>query len=217
MKSSNAKKAIILSMLSLLSFGVAFSMSSNELEHINAAECDHVCNHYTKRSASSGASGCKEYWVCCTCHEHFLSAPTAQSITDCGQATEVVNSSDDRYIDPNCTADGLRALGFSSVTENSDGTFTVGSFDKGKSGVIIPEGVTAFEPSTFMGNKCDFVVIPESLEPNVTKDAFKAANKNIHLYFIGNTTKTKDTLEVIAVYKIQGVGWDYVNGAPQAL
>jgi len=64
----------------------------------NAVCTDHSGNHYAKRDATCEATGCLEYWVCCNCHEHFLTQPLDGSWSDAGVATEVVGATDDRYI-----------------------------------------------------------------------------------------------------------------------
>lgn len=218
MEKNIKKKAIIFAMSSLLAVGVAFSLSGNELEHINAAECAHNCNHYSKRGASDGNSGCKEYWVCCDCHEHWLAEPTAQTITDMGTATEVVASTDDRYIDPNCNTDWLTELGFGTVIENDDGTFTVGDFaDDGKThtSIAVPEGVSSIQVGTFKSNKITWVVIPASCI-DVADGAFRTAAKT-YVYFVATTTKTANQLGCAKIYQVENVGWHYVNGVPQAI
>lgn len=63
------------------------------------AECDHSGNHYTEKAATANTAGTKEYWVCCSCHEHFFTQPAAGTWANAGVAA-AVEADDDRYIAP---------------------------------------------------------------------------------------------------------------------
>lgn len=65
---------------------------------IHGDACEHVGNHYTRRAATSTEIGCREYWVCCNCHQHYLTNPGG-TFTNAGVATATdLDSSDTRYI-----------------------------------------------------------------------------------------------------------------------
>lgn len=81
----------------------------------------HICNgnHYLERSATEALPGCKEYWVCCNCHTHYLSSedlPEGSIWADKGIATEIVGEYDDRYLsynpEPTPGGDGDFMLGY---------------------------------------------------------------------------------------------------------
>jgi len=59
-------------------------------------ECEHAGNHYSEKKAGLKA-GTKEYWVCCKCHNHYLTNPGVGSWTDAGKAGSV-DKTDDRYV-----------------------------------------------------------------------------------------------------------------------
>ncbi len=106
--------------------------------------CEHEGHHYSAKATTKDASGIKEYWVCCKCHEHFLYEIDG-SWTDAGVASGITDQNDDRYI-PQITvsADDLKNMGFSNVTQNPDGTYNVGAYSGKEENVVIPEGVSGF-------------------------------------------------------------------------
>jgi len=89
---------------------IGLGVRENTVNKGFATECDHVGNHYT--AAKSGiAAGTKEYWVCCNCHNHYLTNPGTGNWTDAGKAG-AVESTDDRYVKPFwdvSQADGITA------------------------------------------------------------------------------------------------------------
>lgn len=85
------------------------------------AECDHSGNHYTELAATATTAGTKEYWVCCSCHEHFFTQPVSGTWANAGVAG-AVDASDDRYVAPLWNAVG----GTATYTEVEGGVEIAG-------------------------------------------------------------------------------------------
>ena len=198
-----------------------------------AQECDHVGNHYTQLDANDVNSGTKEYWVCCKCHEHFLSQPepkTSYTWNDAGVASRISDSSDDRYIpavtnapskdDVQAFTNYLNNLGFGTVSyDEATGTYNIGNFSKStkSESIIIPEGVSNID-STFKGaSTLKYLVIPEGCE--LPSNAFSGCNSRLQLFFVGRDPKNKNWTGVSSsnIYEVLGTGWHYVDGTPVAL
>ena len=70
--------------------------------------CEHVGNHYSRVSPTKETNGVKEYWVCCTCHNHYLVNPNSNGVgfIDKGTSTLSFNENiesdrlDSRFISP---------------------------------------------------------------------------------------------------------------------
>ena len=103
------KKIALLSLfaLSIVSLVTAIVVGSTYIESSASPfifrSGPHICNgnHYLERSATEALPGCKEYWVCCNCHSHYLSSedlPEGSIWADKGIATEIVADYDDRYL-----------------------------------------------------------------------------------------------------------------------
>lgn len=171
--------------LALITAGAATISATSR----TAVEAIHVCNgvHYTERQDIAG--GCKEYWVCCECHQHYLEEPKGNWV-DAGQATEHVSSYDDRYLTP--SVEGLQeqvATGEITVEEAkeqaeencgvilNDELTEVVDVVPGTQNVIIPEGVTDIQtnwnPATNQ-NETPFTGNSEikSIEVPATFDSF---------------------------------------------
>lgn len=109
MKTSN-KILSILSITSafLLTGAIAFSSTSLKNFLVNPLSAiSHICygNHYNMTNPTASESGVKEYWVCCECHEHYLSNKNIPNYdpskwTDIGTASRLASEfqSDSRYI-----------------------------------------------------------------------------------------------------------------------
>lgn len=67
--------------------------------NLRATACEHEGIHYLERPSTT-VSGSKEYWVCCDCHEHFLTEPSSGLWADSLKNENVFESTDDRYIAP---------------------------------------------------------------------------------------------------------------------
>ena len=200
---------------------VAIASVSNSNSILTLAEeCDHVGNHYSLRTSSSTQSGTKEYWVCCKCHKHYLTQPdpkTSYTWNDAGVAPVITDVNDDRYIPANtvATAEELEALGFGSVSDNGDGTFTVGNYDPearedGKT-LNIPENVTGFSGNCFHDVQMDWMVIPESIT-SIPGGAFNKAG-SITVFFVGHRFDIPK-LKIDAEYEVLNVGWQYIDEIP---
>ena len=97
------KKIIVTSLIGLMSISLGVSLSSKNSLHAFASETTHVGNHYTMLAPTTTKAGVREYWVCCDCHEHFLTLPPKGNWTDlAGVERASIESSDDRYISQFC-------------------------------------------------------------------------------------------------------------------
>lgn len=220
--------ALILTSLSVLALGVTLS-SSPKLT--NAEGCQHTGNHYTIRAATESSTGCKEYWVCCGCHEHFLEKPSIGTWADAGEATAVVDSTDNRCIlktsDTTELAKAVEAAGFGDYTINDDGTIGVNHYTADKKNpnskyVVIPEGVTSLNGDTFKGynkdNAIEYVIVPSTVK-SISGDALGnlglgKLKDSIVWYFVGNFVYNK---EIKKYCEVLNTGWHYgTNGAPVA-
>jgi len=150
----NIKKlALLCFSISSTTSVVAVASFSNASSILTLAqECDHVGNHYTKLEQTPTSSGTKEYWVCCKCHQHFLTQPvpkTSYIWTDAGIASTINDENDDRYIAPGHNVNSLSNLGF-NVNDMGDGTFWVLSLNNNISlDVVIPDCVTYISGTAF--------------------------------------------------------------------
>ncbi len=93
------KKTLIITCLafSSLILGTSMFAFSGKIGIVKANEHNHVGNHYTELEPTATSSGTKEYWVCCECHEHFLTQPGTGTWTDAGVAPVINDPTDDRY------------------------------------------------------------------------------------------------------------------------
>lgn len=67
---------LISGILSALGLTLLAGISMNgHLSNIIASSCNHSGYHYEGKAATATQDGWNEYWVCCKCHESFLSKP----------------------------------------------------------------------------------------------------------------------------------------------
>lgn len=218
--------AVLFLSVTTLAVGGVFSINEivNPYQYFASAVCEHEGNHYSQLDATKSESGTKEYWVCCKCHEHYLSLPSSGIWTDAGVAGSVT-SGDDRYIDPIIDVQSellaaLKEMGMTG-TANADGTtVTITSYNGSNSQVIIPEGVTGIKAGTFAGNKLEWIVLPSTISDSEIKGMVATGAGKVTLYFVGKTDYTPgkgdNQLQVKAIYQIEGTGWHYVKGVPTA-
>ncbi len=104
----------------------AVAVSQNSGIAINAAETEHSGNHYKEVAPTGLTQGTKEYWVCCNCHEVFLSEPATgaweDKTLDSTQINEVVGDMVLPSLAP-YVHDDYKDKGV-SVSCDSDGVFT---------------------------------------------------------------------------------------------
>lgn len=168
------KAVTFVSMISMLfiSFGVTL-VESKGFESTHAIECQHVGVHYDVKEATKNATGIKEYWVCCNCHEHFLAKPTNTNYvwSEGGKANITIDNTDDRYI-PKLSNGTPDSQGY---TYSSDGKtvtdFTPPADYNGV--VVIPEGVDTIQKGAFANVDIDYVVVGEgvTIQANAFKDS----------------------------------------------
>ena len=210
-----------LSLAIIGAFSLAFS--SKHSHSVEALDCSHEGNHYDVLASTSTTGGTSEYWVCCKCHQHFLSY-TDGIWTDAGTASRV-DQSDDRYIPPITSGqqqlmDELAAMGFTAVA-NSDGeTCDITAYDGRSNQVNIPEGVQGIKAGTFAGNKLQWIVLPSTISDAEIQGMVATGAAKVTLYFVGDTSytagKNSDQLNVKAIYKVEGVGWHWSGNTPVA-
>ena len=102
------KKKLSTFLMFAVVFGTTTSLLalSSNITKIGLAEhAEHSGYHYTELSAESQLPGCKEYWVCCECHEHFLSKPAGEFADNGVAPARIYDSSDTRYIEPTYALD----------------------------------------------------------------------------------------------------------------
>lgn len=136
----NSQKIIIIAASAAMA-GVGVFAAAN-LPHQNgvlAGEHEHWGNHYAENAPTGHLQGNKEYWVCCECHEHFLTQPatgkwTDKVLSDIDRNT--LATDDDRVV--LCPAPFSRddKKDHVTTTANEDGTWTVSD----TSGGILPGG-----------------------------------------------------------------------------
>lgn len=125
----NSQKIFIIAASAAMA-GVGVFAAAN-LPHQNgvlAGEHEHWGNHYAENAPTGHSQGNKEYWVCCECHEHFLTQPTTGTWTDKVLSDidrNVLATDDDRVV--LCPAPFSRddMAGHASTTANPDGSWTV--------------------------------------------------------------------------------------------
>lgn len=98
------KKYLILSLIASMTFSAAVvfaSFKTSSFASPKAQTCEHVGNHYSMKAATETESGWKEFWVCCKCHEVYLTMPEGQFVdNDASQMTGGVNYGHPAYIAP---------------------------------------------------------------------------------------------------------------------
>lgn len=141
---------------------------------VNAAEgCRHEGNHYAQLVPTSENFGCKEYWVCCKCHEHYLTKPFG-TWSDAGVAQSITDEQDDRYWGKDTRTELEKELdekGFKYTIKGDKITITGYDSSMGPN-IIIPEGVTNIQAGAFKDKDLDVVVLPSSIK-KVEANAFK--------------------------------------------
>ena len=199
---------------------VAAVLPIPEFNIVRAADVPHTHNlkHYKEIAATTTSSGVHEFWVCCTCHEHFLANPGG-SVDEGGSTPNITDTKDSRYLFPlsDKSDDGLGAeLDRLNLTYTvSDGKYTVTGIKSGKeTNTIIPEGVVGIKAGAFKGNDNCWFVIPTSCSDSSVTGMFSTGASKIELYFVGSTKLTQSGLKAKAIYQILDEGWEYVNGVP---
>lgn len=106
------KHYILIGLTSILGVSGALIASTNnpisKMMGIRATDCEHSGYHYQGVAATKLAPGIKEYWVCCSCHEHFFAEDVPGDLGDfelkvlSDEAKEEIlsNPADDRYVAP---------------------------------------------------------------------------------------------------------------------
>lgn len=221
--------AVLFLSVTTLAVGGVFSINEivNPYQYSASAVCEHEGNHYSQLDATKSESGTKEYWVCCKCHEHYLSLPSSGIWTDAGVAGSVT-SGDDRYIDPIIDVQSellavLKEMGMTG-TANADGTTVTITSYNGSSGTInIPEGVSAIENGAFKfggSAKESWIVLPTTVTDAGIKDMFANGSSKATVYFMGTTSLTPKTLKCANVYQkckdlySSGYGWYWKDNTP---
>lgn len=162
----------VLSSMAVISVGVAASEGSVDTI-VNAENCSHEGNHYTQLVPTSENSGCKEYWVCCKCHEHYLTQPSG-TWSDAGVAQSITDEHDDRYWGKDTRTELEKELdekGFKYTIEGNKVTITGYDSSMGPN-ITIPEGVTNIQAGAFKDVDIDVVVLPSTIK-KVDGNAFK--------------------------------------------
>lgn len=134
----NSQKIILIAASAAMA-GIGVFAAAN-LPHQNgvlAGEHEHWGNHYAENAPTGHSQGNKEYWVCCECHEHFLTQPATGKWTDKVLSDIDRNSlanDDDRVV--LCPAPFSRddMKGHVTTTANEDGSWTVSDTSGGVSG-----------------------------------------------------------------------------------
>lgn len=142
------------------------AMSQNGGTPINAAEIEHSGNHYKEVAPTGLTQGVKEYWVCCGCHEVFLSQPSSGTWEDktltSGQINEVVGDmvlpSLAPYVHDDYKAKGVAVEkgddGVFAYTNGTAGVVTGDNSNWGESGLFFMENTgSAFNVITSTGYK----------------------------------------------------------------
>lgn len=149
------KAMLLISVISGTTIAAGAVLSDSSIMTI-ASDCSHEGNHYDALSATQTSSGTKEYWVCCKCHEHYLTKPSG-NWTDAGVAAQINDENDNRYIPfvGQTDAQGL--------TYSADGK-TILSCDGTAKNIVIPEGVTTIAEGVFVNKDLTSVVLPSTIE-----------------------------------------------------
>ncbi len=124
------KKSISFLVLGLIAGAAAIALTAVATTPsafvVKPAETEHRGNHYEELAPTDTSIGAKEYWVCCDCHEHFLTEPTSGTwapATHTAKTLASISSDDDRYLPslaPFARADQSSNV---SVAKNDDGTW----------------------------------------------------------------------------------------------
>lgn len=88
----------------------------------------HSGNHYAEILPTGKEIGVKEYWVCCSCHEHFLTQPEEGSWTDAvlpSSERAAIPQGDDRRVEPIFPYVRDEYKTYVSLNDNADGSWTV--------------------------------------------------------------------------------------------
>lgn len=175
------KMFTLFGLVTVMATGLSLSLTGGLQSSTIAEACEHVGNHYSVREATTSNAGTKEYWVCCKCHEHFVTSVSG-TWTDSGMAP-VVTAEDDRYIPV------LNVKDSNGFTYDSTGT-TITSYDGSQgSNVVIPEGVTEIPADVFSGNNTIKTVTIPSTVTTIEEGAFQNC-KNLESVVIPSSVET---------------------------
>lgn len=143
---------------------VCITFASNQPHLVEAAQCSHQGNYYDCVEATASESGIHEYWVCCKCHQHYLSKPNSGKWTNAGEAYITIDKNDDRYTAPGHLSNG--------IVLSADGkSITSYTPVDGITDAIIPEGVETIADGVFNGSDITSVSLPSTLK-DIGQEAF---------------------------------------------
>ncbi len=119
------RKIVLLSSIAVsLSSIVLFAINQKgNLFASNADACSHVGYHYGAKAPTATASGWQEYWICCKCHEAFLTMPSG-SFTDQAASLMVGGEPDSSHI-AYLPAGAIMAPYTSTVVKDHDKDFKI--------------------------------------------------------------------------------------------
>lgn len=186
------KRLTKLAILSAMSFAscaavvVATISFPDSFESVYAAECAHEGNHYSLLVPTKTNTGTKEYWVCCKCHEHFISKPSG-TWDYAGTAMTITDTSDNRYIAKITGTTGYTDA--QGLTYSTDGkTVTKYTAKTGITDIVVPEGVTSV--GTVFNGKTNItsVTLPDSVT-EVGQGCFQGCTKLQTVKIGANTEK----------------------------
>ena len=183
------KNLVIAGLATLLTISIGAVATFGSQNHVHetgadAATCKHEGNHYDCLEATASTSGIKEYWVCCKCHEHYLSKPTSGTWTNAGVASITINSNDNRYMAPGHLSNGIVL----SADGKSITSYTPVS---GVTTVVIPEGVETIPANVFNGSDIKTVSFPSTLT-EIADGAFKDCRDLTTVVINNPTTEVGD-------------------------
>ena len=127
----NKKKALTaLSLTGVVALIGLASISAASVTGTFAEEAPHTHsgNHYAELLPTGKEIGVKEYWVCCSCHEHFLTLPVEGTWTDAALPTEeraAIPQGDDRRVEPILPFVRDDMASNVSLVDNGDGSWTI--------------------------------------------------------------------------------------------
>ena len=159
---------------------------NDDFASVYAAECIHEGNHYSLLVPTKTYAGTKEYWVCCKCHEHFLTQPSG-TWEYAGTAMNITDTKDDRYIAKITGTTGYTDA--QGLTYSTDGkTVTKYTAKTGINDIVVPEGVTSV--GTVFNKKTNItsVTLPDSVT-EVGQGCFQGCTKLQTVKMGANTEK----------------------------
>jgi len=93
------KTLLILTSLSAVAImGISLAATNTSFAKGSGEGTVHNGNHYDRINPSRSETGCKEYWICCECHEIFLTRPAEGTWNNKGTYQRITDTEDSRYI-----------------------------------------------------------------------------------------------------------------------